>query len=83
MKEADWRKREIEDLADFIATEKGTDSFPIDLAAIAEDNGLTFSLGDYEEYFDGMPEYEDGHFHIYINNRGHFPLSTARIRFSF
>ena len=79
----DWRKRELEDLADFIATENGADKMPVDVATIAKDNGLTYCLGDYGEYFDGMLEYEDGHFHIYINNRGRFPISTARIRFSF
>ena len=62
----DWRKRELEDLADYIATENGMDNLPVDVAAIAEDNGLTYCLGNYEEYFDGMLEYEDGHFHTKI-----------------
>ena len=53
MIKGDWRKRELEDLADYIATEKGIDDLPVDVAAIAKDNGLTYCLGDYEEYFDG------------------------------
>ena len=77
-----WRKRELEDLADFIATENGT-VLPVNVAAIAKDNGITYCMGDYQEYFDGMLEYEDGNFHIYINNRGRFNLNTPRIRFSF
>lgn len=83
MTKPDFRKKQLEELADFIATENGADKVPINVAAIAEDNGLTYCLGDYGEYFDGMLEYEDSHFHIYINNRGHFTLSLPRIRFSF
>ena len=78
-----FRKKQLEELADFIATENGIDNMPVDVAAIAEENGLTYCLGNYGDYFDGMLEYEDGHFHVYINNRGKFPISTARIRFSF
>lgn len=79
----DWRKKDLEELADFIATEKFEPGKPIDVVGIAEDNGLTYCLGDYGEYFDGMLEYEDGHFHIYINNYGNYPVKTPRIRFSF
>ena len=39
MTQTDWRKRELEDLADFIATENGNDRLPVDVAAIAEENG--------------------------------------------
>lgn len=77
------RKREQEDLADFIATENGNDELPVNVAAIAEENGLTYCLGNYEDYFDGMLEYEEGHFHIYLNNYGKFNLTTPRVRFSF
>lgn len=83
MTKTDLRKREIEELADFIATESYSDNKPVNVAAIAEGNGLTYCFGNYEEYFDGMLEYEDGHFHIYINNRGKYSKSTPRIRFSF
>lgn len=83
MIKSDSRKRELEDLANFIATENETEGLPINVASIAENNGLTYCLGDYEDYFDGMLEYEDGHFHIYVNNKGRFSLNTPRIRFSF
>ena len=83
MTQTNWRKREIEDLADFIATENGSDVLPINVTAIAKENGLTYCMGDYQDYFDGMLEYEDGKFHIYINNYGKFSLITPRIRFSF
>ena len=83
MTQKEWRKRELEDLADFIATENGNDRLPVDVAAIAEENGITYCLGDYQNYFDGMLEYEDGKFHIYLNNYGGYTLKTPRLRFSF
>ena len=43
MTQTDWRKRELEDLADFIATENGNDRLPVDVAAIAEENGITMN----------------------------------------
>ena len=82
MTQTDQRKRELEDLADFIATEKN-DKPPVNIAAIAEDNGITYCLGDYQNYFDGLLEYEDGLFHVFINNYGRYNLNTPRIRFSF
>lgn len=83
MTKNNYRIKQLEELADFIATENGVDNMPVNVAAIAEDNGLTYCLGNYGDYFDGMLEYEDGHFHVYINNYGKYPISTARIRFSF
>lgn len=77
------RKAELEELADYIVTEEMDGSLPVDVAAIAESNGITFSLNDYEDYFDGLLEHEDGRFHIYINNRGKYSLNTPRLRFSF
>ena len=76
------RRKELEDLADFIATENGI-RVPVNVVKIAEDNGISYSLNDYQDYFDGMLECEDGDFHIYINNRGKFSINTPRIRFSF
>ena len=76
------RRKELEDLADFIATENGI-GVPVNVVKIAEDNGISYCLNDYQDYFDGMLECEDGYFHIYINNRGRFSINTPRIRFSF
>lgn len=83
MTKVDFRKRALEELADFIATESGDNDMPVNLASIAEGNGLTYCLGNYEEYFDGMLEYENGHFHVFVNNRGRFSINAPRIRFSF
>lgn len=77
------RKAELSDLADYIATEDGDYGIPVDLRKIAKDNDITFNLGNYECFFDGMLEYDNGHFHIYLNNYGTHSLRTARLRFSF
>ncbi|MBO5632804.1 MAG: hypothetical protein J5965_27430, partial [Aeriscardovia sp.] len=61
------RKSELSELADYIATEDGDYGVPVDLQQIAEDNGITFNLGNYEKFFDGMLEYDNGNFHIYLN----------------
>ena len=60
------RKEELSELADYIATEDGDYGVPVDLLRIAEDNDITFNLGNYEKYFDGMLEYDNGRFHIYL-----------------
>ena len=79
----DSRKRLLSDLADYIATEDNPSDFPLNLALIAENEGLTYSLGDYEDYFDGLLEYDSGHFHIFLNGHGKYSIDTPRIRFSF
>lgn len=53
----------------------------LDLEVIAYENGITFSYGDYGDSFDGMLEFYNGKFHIYINTYG-FPLN-GRTRFTF
>ena len=77
------RKLELSELADYIATEDGDYGVPVNLQQIAEDNDITFNLGNYEIFFDGMLEYDKGHFHIYLNNYGTHSLRTGRLRFSF
>lgn len=79
----DARRRSLSDLADYIATEDEHSGFPLNLALIAGNEGLTFNLGDYEDYFDGLLEYGGGHFHIYLNDHGKYSIDTPRIRFSF
>lgn len=53
----------------------------IDPEVIAVENGISFSYGDYGDCFDGMLEFKNGRFHIYINNYG-FPKSD-RTKFTF
>lgn len=77
------RKAELSDLANYIATEDGDYGLPVNLEKIAKDNDITFNLGNYETYFDGMLECDNGHFHIYLNNYGTHNLRSGRLRFSF
>lgn len=77
------RKKVLATFADFIATEDGTYGLPVDVVKIAKDNGITYSLNDYQKYFDGMLEHESGSFHIFINNHGKLNMNTPRLRFSF
>lgn len=79
----DAKRRLLSDLADFIATEDYLSSFPLNLTLIAENEGLTYNLGDYEDYFDGLLEYDGGHFHIFLNDHGKYSIDTPRIKFSF
>jgi len=83
MKLIQSRKQQISELAQYIATEDYDYRLPINLAKIAEDNNITFNLDNYENYFDGMLEYEDGNFHIFMNDYGQYNIMTPRIRFSF
>ena len=77
------RKAELSDLADYIATKDGDYGIPVDLQRISYDNDITYNLGNYEQYFDGMLEYNKGLFHIYLNNYGTYNLCAGRLRFSF
>ena len=77
------RKTELSELADYIATEDGDYGLPVDLQRIAYDNDITYNLGNYEIFFDGMLEYNKGLFHIYLNNYGNKNLFAGRLRFSF
>ncbi|MFP5040451.1 ImmA/IrrE family metallo-endopeptidase [Parasediminibacterium sp. JCM 36343] len=76
------QKSEIEDLAEYIANEyspKGA----INLEGIAENNGITFSYGNYKDAFDGLLEHSFGNFHIYINIDRLEHGYTERARFTF
>lgn len=70
------RKKTLAALADFIATEDEIYGLPVDIVEIAKDNGITYSVNDYDEYFDGMLEHENGNFHIFINNHGELNMNT-------
>jgi len=76
------RREELEDLASFLADSY----FPndkIDPYRLADNNGITFSFGDYADCFDGLLEYQRGRFHIYGNaNRIRDP-NYPRARFTF
>lgn len=48
---------------------------------IAEFYGITYSFGEYEDFYDGLLEHYDGRFHIYINKQRQ--QTTERQRFTF
>lgn len=77
------RKKEIADLAEFITQDYTGSRCLIYPELIAKDNNITYNLGDYEDYFDGMLEHENGKFHIFLNTHGKCDLNTPRLRFSF
>ena len=79
---SDSQKSDIEDLAEYIANEyspKGA----INLEDIAENNGITYSYGNYKDAFDGLIEHSFGNFHIYINIDRLDHGYTERARFTF
>src|SRR5690554_2923887 len=62
------------------------DYFPegvVDPATIADCSDVSYNYGNYRDYFDGVLEYEDGRFHIYLNTHGAFEPSIPRMRFTF
>ena len=62
----DNRKREIAELAEYIANEYCPSTI-VDPEIIARESGITFNYGEYGEAFDGLLEHESGDFHIYLN----------------
>ncbi len=76
------RLSEIEGLAEFIAESFFPDD-RIEPEIIAEKNGLSYNYGRYANAFDGMLEYLDGEFHIYVNLDRVKSPAHARSRFTF
>lgn len=54
-------------LAESIADWYFPGDLPIQPSVIAKDYGITWSIGNYEDAFDGLLEHDRGHFHIYVN----------------
>jgi Zn-dependent peptidase ImmA (M78 family) len=76
------RRAELEDLASFVADSYFPDE-KIDPFSIAENNGITYSFGDYADSFDGLLEWQQGRFHIYGNANRIRDKAYARARFTF
>jgi Zn-dependent peptidase ImmA (M78 family) len=75
------RLREIADLAEEVADEYSSKG-GIDLHAVLQANGITWSYGYYDDAFDGMLEHEDGRFHLYCNLNRVERQTSARARFT-
>lgn len=78
----DNRKREIAELAEYIANEYCPSTI-VDPEIIARGSGITFNYGEYGDAFDGLLEHESGDFHIYLNTNNIHTKDRSRIRFSF
>jgi len=75
------RKKELSDLAEFIADEYFVDTFvcPYKLAKIY---GISYTFEDYGNAFDGLLEHRSGKFHIYLNSRNAKHIYQPRVRFT-
>lgn len=76
------RKKEIEELANFIADDY-CPSGAVLPELIAKASNLTFNYNNYGDSFDGVLEHSDGLFHIYLNNKSTLQPHNPRLRFSF
>jgi len=77
------RKLDIAELAEFIADEYCPEGVIIP-EKIAQAKGLKYSYGNYKNGFDGMLEWKDNSFHIFINldRLGHSYKPRARFTFA-
>ncbi len=78
---SEGRKKELSDLAEFIADEYFTDTFvcPYKLAKIY---GISYTFEDYGDAFDGLLEHRSGKFHIFLNSRNARHIYEPRVRFT-
>lgn len=76
------RQNEISELAEFIANKYCPLDF-IDPEIIAKHSQISFNYGNYQDYFDGLLEYENQNFHIYINLDRVKQVESERARFTF
>lgn len=75
------RKKELSDLAEFIANEYFVDTFicPYKLAKIYK---ISYTFEEYGNAFDGLLEHRSGKFHIYLNSRKAKHIYEPRVRFT-
>lgn len=76
------RTEDIQELAEFVAIEHWQRN-QLDPREVAVASGVTYSFGNYEDYFDGLLECRARRFHVYINLDRHGSGDSARRRFSF
>src|SRR5437773_1372942 len=72
---------EIEDFAEYLWGEYSTNG-RIDPLVILKDQEITHSFSDYGSAFDGLLEFENGEFHVYLNQNRLVDISTPRARFT-
>jgi hypothetical protein len=79
MQLTNFRKRELSDLAEFIADDFCPNGIILP-EKIAIESGITYNCKNYKDCFDGLLKHELGQFHIFINSKSD---NNERIRFSF
>ncbi len=75
------RSRELEDFAEFIWEDYSANG-RLDPLQILSKKEITHSFSDYEDCFDGLLEYEDGKFHVYLNQNRLIGIGRPRTRFT-
>lgn len=75
------RYREIEEFADFLWGEYSVNG-RIDPLTILDHKEITYSFRDYGNAFDGLLEYEDNEFHVYLNQGRLVGIGKPRTRFT-
>jgi Zn-dependent peptidase ImmA (M78 family) len=76
------REQQIAELAEFIAEDYGTGG-RVEPASIARKKNITHNFGYYKNAFDGMLEFYDKRFHIYLNLSRLERYESPRARFTF
>lgn len=75
------RYNEIEEFAEFLWSEYSVGR-RIDPLKILDENEITYSFQDYGDAFDGLLEYEDDEFHVFLNQNRLVGLGRPRTRFT-
>jgi len=78
----DHKKEQLEELAEYVADyhcPRGS----INPELIADNLGISYSYGKYEQAYDGLLEHAYGRFHVYINTDRLIHAYTDRARFTF
>jgi hypothetical protein len=74
---------ELNELASYYANEYCPAPQVVNPVLIAEGLGISYSAGDYGGYFDGLLEYRNGRFHVFLHLNNEEHLYSPRVRFSF
>ncbi len=78
---SEYRKKELSDLAEFIADEYFINTF-ICPHKLAEIYGISCSFNDYRDAFDGLLEHRSSKFHIFLNSNKVKHIYEPRLRFT-
>ena len=75
------RKKELYDLAQLVLDDF-PDAIPIFPEAIAKDEGIKCTINDYNGDFNGLIEYLNGRFHIFLHTENSETIQSPTIRYS-